>query len=73
MTRTQVRLECLRLCHRHDRSPAENVATAKILEAYVVEASDEPVKETESAGPQEKKVSRGRPPGKKTDNADILS
>lgn len=31
---TSIRLECLKLAHRHDRAPTEVVKTAKIYEVY---------------------------------------
>lgn len=35
MTPEQIRLECLKLAHRHDREPAQVVARAEEYERYV--------------------------------------
>lgn len=35
MSPEQIRLECLRLAHRHDRQPSEVIVTAKEYEAFV--------------------------------------
>lgn len=72
MTRPQIRLEALRLCHRHDRTAEENVQVAKILEAYIAGESVEQEIETAKDEPQETKRPRGRPAGKKTDNATLF-
>lgn len=56
MTEHEIRLECLKLCHRHDREPAQVVKNAEQYEAYVKGpapqvpqvSEPEPVKETET-------------------------
>lgn len=35
----EVRLECLKLAYRHDRSPEDSVKAAKELEAYVLQST----------------------------------
>lgn len=35
MTEQEIRLECLKLCHRNDREPAQVVKSAEQYEAYV--------------------------------------
>lgn len=37
MTRDEIRLELVKLTHRHDKTPEENVGRAKELEKYVFE------------------------------------
>lgn len=60
MEREQVRLECLKLLHRFDRTPAQVILDAAAYEDYVVGSSDE-VKEAP------------KKPSKKSGNPDILS
>lgn len=38
LTPAQVRLECLRLCQRHDLAPADIIKRAREYEAYALEA-----------------------------------
>jgi len=37
MKRDELRLECLKLVHRHDRAPCDVVLAARIYEEYLVE------------------------------------
>lgn len=41
MKREVLRLECLKMAHRPDRSPAQVFALAKEYESFVLEAQDE--------------------------------
>lgn len=46
--RAVVRLECLKLAHRHDRGPLDVVAHAKLYEDYVLAAAPEEEKRPEA-------------------------
>lgn len=35
MTPEEIRIECLKLAHRHDREPAQVVETAQVYERFV--------------------------------------
>lgn len=35
MTPEEIRIECLKLAHRHDREPAQVVENAKVYEDYI--------------------------------------
>lgn len=43
MTKDEVRLEILKLAHRHDRHPSQVVDQAKIYEAYVLSEKSDPL------------------------------
>lgn len=40
---SSVRLECLKLCNRHDLHPGDVVTRAKVFENYVLNLKAEPV------------------------------
>lgn len=68
MTRHEVRIEILKLCHRHDYGPEQILDRAKKLESWVMEGEKNPV--------QEDKASTHRAPSKKKSSGnadDILS
>lgn len=44
MTPEEIRIECLKLAHRHDREPAQVVETAKAYEGFVT--GDQPKQDT---------------------------
>lgn len=58
MKRDEIRLEVLRLAHRHDRSPAEVVTVAGLYEQYVQGPETDPVEEV---GLEAEKPKAGRP------------
>lgn len=49
----QIRLQCLQLAHRHDKTPEDVVAVAKAYEQYV--AGESPAKPKRSWGPENRK------------------
>lgn len=52
MTPQELRLECARLAYRHDRAPADAVAAARIIEAYVAgDGNDGPTKDPDGQKP----------------------
>jgi hypothetical protein len=51
----QIRLECVKLAHRHDKTPEDVVAVAKVYEQYVVNESQ--AKPKRSWGPENHKPS----------------
>ncbi len=53
MDRDTIRLECIKLWHRHDREPAQVIESAKQYEAYIV--SDAKLDKEEAKKPQPKK------------------
>lgn len=54
MDRDDIRIECLRLWHRHDRSPAQVIELAKEYEAYVVGEKTKVEETPKKSQPQKK-------------------
>lgn len=50
MDKDEIRLECLRLWHRHDRTPAQVIEMAKEYEKYVLDVQEK--KEEKSSRPK---------------------
>jgi len=50
MDDADIRLECLKLAHRHDRDPAQVVDVAKVYEAYVSGNAHRPRRRGKKAG-----------------------
>jgi hypothetical protein len=48
MDKDEIRLECLRLWHRHDRTPAQVIEMAKEYEKYVLDVQEKKVEEKSS-------------------------
>lgn len=64
MTKDEIRLECLKLAHRHDRKADDVVAHAREYERYVVGEGETPAPVVET----ERRRGPGRPRKNKADN-----
>jgi hypothetical protein len=53
MNKEEIRLECLKLSYRRDRTHAQVVEDAKVFEDYIL---NDPPKKIEEKTPQKKKV-----------------
>lgn len=67
MQKDELRLECLKLVYRRDRSPEDNLRDARIFEEFLVQESTES-SDKKSETPQK----RGRPPKKFVGNSDLF-
>lgn len=52
MDKANIRLECLKLRHRHDRTPAQVIEEAKELENYILETQEEALKKVTTSNPK---------------------
>lgn len=68
MQRDEIRLECLKLVYRRDRSPDENLRDAKLFEDYLVQDSNVSSEKIDEK-PRKK---RGRPSMKSVGNSNDL-
>lgn len=64
MNQSELRVELVKLVHRHDREPSEIVARAKELEAYVLGEAGETQRPREADNPSAKgrRAGRGQEP-----------
>ncbi len=70
MQKVELRVECLKLAHRVDRSPAEIIHIARELEKYALEPQ---VENTSNGAEEPLKKKPGRPKKIEGGNSDILS
>lgn len=61
MQHDEIRLECLKLVYRHDRSPEQNIALAKQFESTLIEVSAESLNKVGMKLDASVKRSSGRP------------